>query len=178
MEKYFVIFQPSVSIVDRPPISYRIREYLMKFITECILEKKKIIVGGKWTVTLSLHFVGEGRMYKSRNIFLAKGLRTITTEGIKIYDIIIPLKLIQEAENPLLKTIELMYESVKIFLTTTYKKVSSEFMDELWKQIDLDYLLSLPYPAPLNEQKYIGDVVKPDGIVDGLQLNITASPRS
>jgi hypothetical protein len=30
-------------------------------------------------------------------------------------------------------------------------------MDELWKLVDLDYLLSLPYPAPLAEQGYTED---------------------
>jgi hypothetical protein len=30
-------------------------------------------------------------------------------------------------------------------------------MLELKKKLDWDYLLSLPYPVPIDEQKYVGD---------------------
>jgi hypothetical protein len=50
-----------------------------------------------------------------------------------------------------------MYEAIAIFLTSTYKKVTSEFMNELCNNVDLEYLLSLPYPAPFKEQKYLSD---------------------
>jgi hypothetical protein len=50
-----------------------------------------------------------------------------------------------------------MYEAVSLFLTTTFKRVTPEFMATLWKQVDLDYLLALPYPAPFQEQKYLLD---------------------
>ena len=36
-------------------------------------------------------------------------------------------------------------------------KVTLDFMSELQKQIDMNYLLSLPYPAPFEEQKYLLD---------------------
>lgn len=62
-----------------------------------------------------------------------------------------------------------MYEAIKLFFTRTYKKISPEFMDELWNQINLDYLLSLSYPAPFAEQRYFLDdqkyMVEPDGTV-------------
>ena len=87
-------------------------------------------------------------------------------EEIKIYEVLLPLVCIQEAENPLLKTIELMYEAIKIFFTTTYKKITPELMDELWKDVDLNYLLSLPYPASLAEQKYADDVLNKDGTIE------------
>ena len=52
---------------------------------------------------------------------------------VKTYEIMIPEKLIDESENRYERTIELMYEAVSIFLTAVYKKVSKEFMNELWK---------------------------------------------
>jgi hypothetical protein len=36
-------------------------------------------------------------------------------------------------------------------------------MDELWKQVEREYLLFLPCPAPTEEQKYLGDMLQPDG---------------
>ena len=82
----------------------------------------------------------------------------------------IPLKLITESENPYLATIEHIFEAIEIFLVSTYNSITSEFMGELRKQVDLNYLLRLPYPAPISEQKYIGDSMKPDGDVQILRL--------
>jgi len=160
MESSFKIFQ-SGSVNERPPVSSKIREYFEQFISNNVLEKKKIIIGGKWNIYLSIMFTGDGPKVLFERISLAKDPRIVKSEHVKIYFVFIRVKHIRESENPLLKTIELMYEAIKIFLTTTYnKKITSEFMDELWKQVDLEYLLSLPYPAPLEEQKYTGHVLK------------------
>jgi hypothetical protein len=79
----------------------------------------------------------------------------------------IPEKLITESENKYEAIIKLMYEAISIFLTTTYKKVSNEFMNELWHRVDLKYLLTLPYPAKVKDQKYLTDVLDDKGnIVD------------
>jgi hypothetical protein len=87
---------------------------------------------------------------------LPKGSRTICAEAVKMYEVHIPLKCIQDSPNPLLKTIELIYEAIKIFLIATYKKIKPEFLDELWKFVDLDYLVSLPYPAPFSDRNISG----------------------
>jgi hypothetical protein len=164
MESYFNIYQ-SCTEIERPPVSFKVREYFEKFIIENVFVKKKIIIGGKWKIGLAIYFSVSGPKVLFKGIALAKGARTILSESIKIYEIVILTEPIQQAEKPFLKTIELMYEAIKIFLTTTYKKVTPEFMDDLWRQVDLDYLLSLPYPAPLAEQKYVGDKVKSDGTI-------------
>ena len=162
MKSYFNIFQASTSNDNRPPISHKVREYFIQFLSDNLLKRKKIIIGGKWEIILSILFTGEGK-YGPKGIFMPKNPRTISSESVKLYEIIIPSKLIQESDKPFLKTIELMYEAIKVFFTTTYKKITPEFMDELWKKVDLDYLLSLPYPAPLSQQKYVGDIEQPDG---------------
>ncbi|HEY5408670.1 MAG TPA: hypothetical protein VIJ92_16360 [Ginsengibacter sp.] len=169
MEAYFNIYQ-SCTETERPPISYKIRAYFEKFITENVLKKKKIIIGGRWKIILAIFFSGGGPKVLYKGIGFAKGSRTVSAENVKIYEVFILLKPIEDTKNPLLKTIELIYEAIKNFITTTYKKVNSELMDELWKQVDLDYLLSLPYPAPLSEQKYVGDRIRPEGTVELFQL--------
>src|SRR5690606_14590151 len=140
----------------RPPISYKVREYFVDFLTDNLFTQKKIIISRRWHIKLGIYFD------YSPQILMAKKPTTITSESTKLYEILIPVKPIQESEAPFLKTIELMYEAITVFFTTTYKKVTKEFMDELWKQVDLNYLLSLPYPAPLEDQKYVGDVIQPD----------------
>jgi len=65
--------------------------------------------------------------------------------------------LIEESDAPLIKTIELIYEAIKVFLVDTYKKITPEFMDMVWESVDVEYLRSLPYPAPFEDQKYVED---------------------
>jgi len=165
MQSYFIIYQ-SCTEKERPPISYKIREYFEEFVTENVLKKKKIIIGGRWKIILAIFFSGGGSKVLYKEIGFAKGSRTVSAESVKIYEAFILLKPIKDAPDPLLKTIELIYEAIKVFLTTTYKKVSLELMDALWNEVDLDYLLSLPYPAPLAEQKYVGDRIKPEGAIE------------
>jgi len=156
----FNIFQSSID-KDRPPISHKVRDYFIQFITEEVLVKKNIMLKAKWDVILAIYFIRKEK-YGPDRVSLLKGSRTVSAENTKIYEVLIPAQLIDAANDKHLKTIELIYEAIALFLTTTYKKVTSEFMSQLWAKVDLDYLLSLPYPAPFNEQKYlIDDLVKP-----------------
>lgn len=82
-------------------------------------------------------------------------------ESIKMYEALIPLEILSESDNYLLDVIELIYKCICIFLDTTYKKITMEQMNKLWEQVDLEYLISLPYPAPFNDQKYVGDNLGP-----------------
>ena len=117
-----------------------------------------------------MYFIEEGPRYKSDHLFLAKHPRIVSAEKIKIYEILVPLKLLNNMENPYLKTIELMYDALTIFFTTTYRTVTPQDMQSLWNKIDLDKLLRLPYPASLPDQKYVADVLGRDGkVVDALE---------
>jgi len=152
MVSKFNIYQSSIE-EDRPPISHKVRDYLIKFITTELLEKKNILINAKWNVILALFFIRKAK-FGPDQVFLAKGSRTVSAENTKIYEVLIPMQIIDAAENKYLKTIELIYEAITLFLTSTYKKVTIESMAEIWEKVDLKYLLSLPYPAPFNEQKY------------------------
>jgi hypothetical protein len=57
---YFGIYQACTSQNVRPPISFKIREYFEQFVTENILKKKNIVIGGKWIINLSIIFIEEG----------------------------------------------------------------------------------------------------------------------
>ena len=117
-----------------------------------------------------MYFIEEGPRYKSAHLFLAKHPRIVSAEKIKIYEILVPLKLLNNMENPYLKTIELMYDALTIFFTTTYRTVTPQDMQSLWNKIDLDKLLRLLYPASLPDQKYVADVLGRDGkVVDALE---------
>ena len=156
MNSHFKLLK-SGTIDDRPPMSFLVDEYFEIFVTNKVLRTKSIIVESKWNIYLSLIFVGDGpKVLFDRMAFIEKP-RTVRFEQLKIYTVLIRYNQIEGAKDPYLKTIELIYEAISMFLTTVYKKVSRSFMDELWLKIDLDYLLSLPYPAPFEDQKYVAD---------------------
>lgn len=166
MAPRFKIIHSSTSFTNRPPISFKIIEYLENYINDNLLTSKKIIVKSNWEVHLLLTFGEETERYKADYIFMPKGPpRIVKEDKVKIYEAVIPMKLIGDSPNPLLKTIELIYEAITIFLVRTYKKVNKGDMAKLWKELDLEYLLSFPYPAPIAEQKYLTDVVLPNGEV-------------
>ena len=153
MDKFSIT--QACSSKDRPPISYKIREYFVHFITENVLIPKKIILNGKWNICLAFIFLKDGKFGPS-GVYVYKPT-SVSSDNVTIYPIQVPLKEIVESNNPLLRTIELFYEGIKLFFVKNYKKVDEKFMDDLWVKVDLDYLLSLPYPANIKDQKYVGD---------------------
>lgn len=166
----FTISQSSTTFQDRPPISSKVREYFEDFISVNLLKPKKLILGSQWRIELVICFVEEGPRYKSIHLFLAKKPRTVSAENLKMYEILIPLKLLNGVDDPYLRTIELLFEALKIFFTTIYKSVTSKDMQELWDKIDIEYLSSLPYPAKIHHQKYVGDLLDSEGkVVDALE---------
>jgi len=173
MEKKFQIVQSSTNAIDfRPPISWKVRDYLENFIIENVLNEKQIIVSSQWTIHLHLYFCKPSPRFNYDDINFYAKPRTVKENMVKIYEIMIPEKLIAESKNKYERTIELMYEGISIFLTTTYKKVSKEFMNELWPKVDMKYLLTLPYPAKVRQQKYLTDVLDDKGnIVDFVDVH-------
>jgi len=168
MEKKFQIIQSSTSeIISRPPISWKVRDYLEDFTIENVLHKKQIIVSFNWTVHLHCIFCSETPRFKYDHIHFFPKPRIVTENMVKIYEIMIPEKLINDSRDKYEKTIELLYAAISIFLTTSYKKISQSQMHDLWQKVDKKYLLSLPYPAPVKDQKYLTDVLDEKGnIVD------------
>ncbi len=165
MSAVLKIIHDSTSFTNRPPISYKVIEYIEKQVSENLLKSRNIIVNGSWDIHLILTFCEETERYKSEYLFLAKSPRTVAVNKIKIYEVLIPMKLIVNSREPYKKTIELIFEAVKTFLTTNYKKINANDLDKLWEKIDKEYLLSLPYPAPREDQKYLTDVILPNGEV-------------
>jgi len=173
MEKRFQIVQSSTNTIDlRPPLSWRVRDYLEDFIIENVLTQKQIIVSSQWTIHLHCFFCKVSPRFNHEYIHLYNKPRSVKEDMVKTYEIIIPEKLITDCENKYEKTIDLMFEAVSIFLTTVYKKVSKEFMIALRKKVDMKYLLALPYPAELKDQKYLTDLIDDKGnVVDFVAIH-------
>jgi hypothetical protein len=149
----------SISLIcevkDRPPISHKVRDYLVQFITEEVLIPEKIILSAGWDIELAMMFMPRDESGPEQvDVFEPDVFDDIR---LKAYPVVIPLDAINQAEDPYLKTIGLMYEGLFLFFTSFYKNITPHLMEGLWVKINFDYLFSLPYPAEITEQQYIGD---------------------
>ncbi|MBO9151155.1 hypothetical protein ACFOTA_02980 [Chitinophaga sp. GCM10012297] len=162
MNAKFLISQNAVDQA-RPPISHQVAKYLEHFITERVLKEKRIILDGQWNVRLSMFFIEDGPRFQLNGVLFQQTAtaRTVKAERLKIFQVFVSYTAILKSEDPYRKTITLMYEAIKAFFTSIYKKVSPDFMDELFEELDFAYLMSLPYPAPFEDQKYVGDSIVP-----------------
>lgn len=173
MGKKFQIVQSSTNKIDlRPAISWKVRDYFEDFIIENVLNEKQIVISSKWTIHLHCMFCKVSPRYNYDYIHFYNKQRTVKENMVKMYEIMIPEKLIDDSENKYERTIELMYEACSIFLTATYKKVSKEFMNDLWRIVDKKYLVTLPYPAQVKDQRYLTDILDDKGnIVDFVDVH-------
>jgi hypothetical protein len=165
MSGKFRIDFSSTSREKRPAVSFKIREYFVSYLEQKLFEKAGIIVNGNWNIRLSILFVAEGPAYKSSDIVLVKGAKVVKAEKVKIYEMLIPLKIVVEQGDILNNTIFVLQDALTILFTSIYKKITKEMMYELWRNIDMNYLKSLPYPAPIKDQKYVGDIIRDDGSI-------------
>lgn len=155
MDSYFNI-KLTCNIEDRPPISAKVCEYLEAFVIKNIMEQKKIILGGKWKIFFGILFMSEGPRGPS-DILFAAFPSTISAEETKMYEVVIPLSLFKAEGYTAVGIISTIFRAISIFFTTNYKRTDQSFMIEVKKKLDWDYLLSLPFPAPRDEQRYIED---------------------
>ena len=157
-QKFTIIQTAALDVNERPPIPFVVRDYLEKFFIREVLEPKRLILNGKWNIQLVLYFVGKGK-FGPESIFLAKGFRTVSSEEVRMYEAALPTHLINSID-PYLGTIRLMYDAVGVFLITTFKSVSKDYIEALWPKVDVGYLRTFEYPAAFADQHYIEDRLK------------------
>jgi len=141
---------------NRPAYSYLVDEYLENFINENILGPYKIINGGKWNIWLSMMFLKKGN-FGPDGVYVFNKATTVSAEKVKFYPVQIPLEEVFRTKNVVKNLVELYFEAFRQFFTLNYKRIRPEIFVDLKKKIDWTYLNSLPYPAAINEQRYIGD---------------------
>jgi hypothetical protein len=164
----FIISQSCTSFTNRPPISYKVREYLGNYINTNFIEPKKFLLDIGWKIDILIIFINNTSQVKLNEIKLGRVPIVAKEEKIKIYEILIPLKLIDESDNKYLKTIQLMQEALGLFFNKKARKGEKKYITDLWQKVDYEYLLTLTYPAPLTEQKYISDKINSNGDVESV----------
>lgn len=133
--------------------SYKIREYFEDLIKKEILIPYKIILEGKWIIELTIHLVPDTREGK---IEFFRG-STYKSFNLKTFPIFIPLNKIVNSTDIVKNYVDYLFLAIKEFFILNYRKIKMDVFEKINKEIDYNYLCSLPFPAPFKDQKYIGD---------------------
>jgi hypothetical protein len=140
---------------NKPPYSYKVDEYFEEFVRENILEAFNIVEEDDWKILLSIMmFKKDEESAEGVSIYPAE---TIDEEKIRYYPIAINIEDVYANDTPMDNIVGIYYQIISLFFMSNYESLSEQFMLELKKKLDWDYLLALPYPAPVEEQKYVGD---------------------
>jgi hypothetical protein len=154
MDKQFFIKRICID-EERPPFSGKLEEYFENYIHHYILVPNNIIIGQAGQIWLTMMIMPQG-IYGGAEVELHPPQET-TEDGITSFPVYIPLEAIYEYDTPVETLIEIYFRVFTEFFTTYFKEVSIEDIRQLKAMTDFDYLRSLPFPAPPEEQGYLGD---------------------
>ena len=138
---------------NRPPYPIKIDEYFEEFVTTNILKPFDIILNDEWKVILSIMiFRKEPGAPEGVSIYEPDA---IEEEKVMFYPVGINLEDIYKSEDHVANIVGLYYQIISLFFLSNYKNIPKEHMVQLMDKIDWDYLFSLPYPAPSEDQGYV-----------------------
>ncbi len=125
------------------PISAEAITYIeSKVITE-ILEKKKIIIRSKNIYTFSIRILDKNDPNTPKNIIMMSN----KCGEFKFSHAFCTRDNINENEPLYKEVINLILKCIKLYFEKYYKKVKPEDYEAFLKQLDLNYLYSLPFPS-------------------------------
>ncbi|MDB5192199.1 MAG: hypothetical protein JWQ96_1762 [Segetibacter sp.] len=154
MDKQFLI-KKICDLEERPAYSYKVETYFEDFVYENLLKPFDIIIDTSWTILLPIMiFKKEENSTEGISIYEPS---TVEEEGVTYFPVSINIEDIYANGTVMENIVSLYYQVISLFFLNNYKSVSNEYMLELKNKIDWHYLLSLPYPVPYEQQKYVGD---------------------
>ncbi|QEE49740.1 hypothetical protein FUA48_09125 [Flavobacterium alkalisoli] len=138
----------------RPKVSYKVKEYIEDFFVEMFFTEKKIIVNNKVTSLLQISFFID----KTKEYITLLPPTVYKSYNTKAFPIMVGyVDKFQVSKNTNLDFAYMLFDIVSEFLLVNYKKVKPEELKILKEQIDIDYLSKIVYPAPFEEQLFVGD---------------------
>jgi uncharacterized membrane protein len=166
-------------LYKRPRVDYRISEYVFEYINKSILELKKIMQTGNYSICFSFHSYFkslkffEDNIYNTENTKYSFHLYTNTVNKVK-YKVIF-LGCCSNEWNENIKPKEYanaVYDMVGSFLVKKYKKITKEIMDK--NKIGMDYktIEKYKYPALFIDQKYLNDEKEGSFVINNEEINI------
>ena len=159
-----------ITLFSRPRVSIRVDEYIWSLIEEHIVKPHKLMRSEKHKYLLKIAF---GRFDPVRHRYyplspyngqLDSEERTTwfspdkiwTNCGNKVLDVNIDAANVSESITPR-EYADLLFDGIGAALVFNFKRLKREEFDGLKPKIDWGMVESFPFPAPFEEQRYIGD---------------------
>lgn len=157
MRKLFII-RKICTHANRPPYSHKVDAYFEDFVHEHILTPLQLLSNEDDAILLSLIILTKDET-KMEGIGIYEP-SVLAEERIVYHPVSIRLEEVYKDDNVMENIISLYYQLISLFFIHYYEQVTSELMMALKEKLDWNYLLSIPYPAPYEEQQYVGDTSK------------------
>ena len=160
-------------VINRPRVSYKIREYVWSYIYINILEPRNLLKSQryKFSLTVSVQkfdpkihkYFTDSPYNDDQNKFRPETRFSVFEKTKKITSIGV-LSTYCGPNIPPTDYANLLYDAFGSFLIKISKKLNKEIMDEYKFGLDHKHINSFEFPAPFDQQRYIGDNSAIDGV--------------
>ena len=148
-----------ITLFSRPRVSIHVDEYIWSFIEENIVKPHKLMRSEKHGVEMDSanrsYFREDFAGGKDRTTWFSPN-KIWTNCGDKVLNVDIKAANVSENITPREYT-DLLFDGIGSALVFNFKRLKREEFDGLKPKIDWSIVESFPFPAPFEEQRYIGD---------------------
>lgn len=144
----------SKELINRPRVSWEVLRYVMEIIYDEVLAPRKILKNNKYSYEFGLILGSQEDPNKETSYY--PSFRISTTSGIKHATVGVFSHRLNSKTQPH-EMAEFAIEALIRLFSVNFKKVSIEDADLLKKKLDLNKINSFKFPAPFEDQNYIGD---------------------
>lgn len=149
------------SLFKRPRTDFRISEYIFEFIDEYILKPNKILQKGNYRFCLAFGIYNpEIQKFHQENPYNNNyskfRLAQYNRKAYKEIQINCNSTFFNENIEPIAYA-WMVYDMFAVYLTTNFKKITKEIMEDKKMNLDKSYITDLEFPAKFENQKYIAD---------------------
>ena len=137
-----------ITLFSRPRVSIHVDEYIWSFIEENIVKPHKLMRSEKHGYLLDISFEDRTTWFSPNKIW--------TNCGDKVLNVDIKAANVSENITPR-EYADLLFDGIGAALVFNFKRLKREEFDGLKPKIDWSIVESFPFPAPFEEQRYIGD---------------------
>jgi hypothetical protein len=132
---------------ERIIISKRSVDYLIEYICVNVLSAKNIIINDKY-YWYFLFFITTPSRYGPQGIWVANLRKSGNGKSLLL---MVPFDVIVSSDNQSVTFLMLLYKALGLFLQRQFKRISGEFLDEVWSKIDFEYIESIVVPLSADD---------------------------
>lgn len=147
----FLLEQNCHDLYKRPRVSSKIIEYFNEYVNTNILNKTSFVKVDSWSHHLLIDFDVD------RESLIILPPTIYKKERIKSYLVLFPLNEIYQTEGVVSNYIKAIKKIIEDFVLKRLSLINKKSFEKALIGVDEDYLFSFNFPAPFDDQKYIGD---------------------